>query len=181
MSEPRVGGVTGTSPDAEIFRDALGRFPTGVTVLSTVYRGAVHAMTASSFTSVSLDPLLVLACVARTTRFHAAVLDAGSWGVSMLAAHQAALSRRFAAHGRDLDESLEGVRHHAGRWTGVPLLDGALATLECRTTAAHDGGDHTIVVGEVLAIEVGDDLTPALVWHRGQYAALDPGEDHPTS
>ncbi|HEV7209120.1 MAG TPA: flavin reductase family protein [Mycobacteriales bacterium] len=173
--------LPGPSPDAEIFRAALGRFPTGVTVVSTVHEGMPHAMTASSFTSVSLEPLLVLVCVARATRFHPAVLAAGCWGVSMLAAHQVELSRRFATHDRDLDESLDGVSHRAGRWTGVPLLDGALATLECRTTATHDGGDHSIVVGEVLAIEVGDDLSPALVWHRGQYGRLAPAKDQPTS
>ncbi len=169
------------SPDAEVFRAALGRFPTGVTVVSTIHDGVPHAMTASSFTSVSLEPLLVLVCVARSTRFHPAVLATGLWGVSMLAAHQVELSRRFAAHDRDLDESLEGVSHRAGQWTGVPLLEGALATLECRTTSTHDGGDHSIVVGEVLAIEVGDDLSPALVWHRGQYARLVPVNDQPTS
>lgn len=162
-------------PDPVVFRDALGRFPTGVTVVSTLHEGIPYVMTASSFTSVSLEPLLVLVCVARSTRFHPVVLAAGAWGVSMLAAHQADLSRRFAAHGRDLDESLDGVPYRDGPLTGAPLLDGALAALECRTTAAHDGGDHTIVVGQVLAIHRGDDLTPALVWHRGTYQELQIG------
>lgn len=151
----------------------MGRFPTGVTVVGATEDDQPLVMTASSFTSVSLDPLLVLVCVARSTRFHPAVLASGEWGVSFLAAHQEQLSRRFAVHGRDLDESLDGVPYHLGRVTGVPLLDGSLVTLECRTTATHDGGDHTIVVGAVLDLEVGADPTPALLWHRGSYGTLD--------
>lgn len=158
---------------ARLFRDALGRFPTGVTLVSTLAAdGTPMVMTASSFTSVSLDPLLVLVCVAHSTRFHAPVLAAGRWAVSLLAAHQVDLSRRFAVHGRDADSSLAGVVHHPGPCTGAPLLDGALATLECATVATHPAGDHTIVVGEVLDVAVGEDQVPALVWHRGDYHTL---------
>lgn len=160
------------APTAQAFRDAMGRFPTGVTVVGTTDAGTPLVMTASSFTSVSLEPLLVLVCVARSTRFHPSVLAAGAWGVSFLAAHQEELSRRFAVHGRDLDESLDEVPYHPGAVTGAPLLDGSLVTLECRTTATHDGGDHTIVVGEVVGLELGADQTPALVWHRGGYGVL---------
>jgi flavin reductase (DIM6/NTAB) family NADH-FMN oxidoreductase RutF len=151
----------------------MGRFPTGVTVVGTTEDEQPLVMTASSFTSVSLDPLLVLVCVAHSTRFHPAVLTSGEWGVSFLAAHQEQLSRRFAVHGRDLDESLDGVPYHPGRTTGVPLLDGSLVTLECRTTETYEAGDHTIVVGAVVDLEVGADPTPALVWHRGAYGTLE--------
>ena len=161
------------TPAAQAFREAMGRFPTGVTLIGTEHEGLASLMTVSSFTSVSLDPLLVLVCVSRTTRFHDTVLEAGRWGVSFLAAHQEELSRRFAVHGRDIDTSLDGVDTHDGAVTGVPLVDGSLVTLECRTTASHDGGDHTIVVGEVVALEVGADPLPALVWHRGAYGVLD--------
>lgn len=157
----------------ELFRTAMGRFPTGVTLVSTVHEGTAMLMTASSFTSVSLDPLLVLVCVSTTTRFHPAVLASGRWGVSLLAAHQVELSRRFARHGRDLDESLDGVPVHLGDVVPVPLLDGALATLECTTTATHAGGDHTIVVGEVARIALGEDPAPALVFHQGGYSELE--------
>lgn len=165
-----------TRPAPELFRRAMSLFPTGVTIVSTRREGTEYAMTASSFTSVSLEPLQVLVCVARSTRFHPAVLDAGVWGVSFLAAHQVELSRRFAAHGRDLDESLEGVAYHAGPSTGVPLIDGALVTLECRSTATYDGGDHSIVVGEVLDIVLGDDPAPALVFHQGSYGIVTAGD-----
>jgi flavin reductase (DIM6/NTAB) family NADH-FMN oxidoreductase RutF len=159
-------------PAPALFREAMSRFPTGVTVISTQQDGTDYVMTASSFTSVSLEPLQVLVCVARTTRFHPAVLSAGTWGVSFLAAHQEELSRRFASHGRDLDESLDGVKHHPGPVTAAPLIDGAVVTLECRTTAVHDGGDHSIVVGEVLDIVLGDDRAPALVFHQGAYGTV---------
>jgi flavin reductase (DIM6/NTAB) family NADH-FMN oxidoreductase RutF len=162
-----------TTPAAQVFRDAMGRFPTGVALIGTESEGVPSLMTVSSFTSVSLEPLLVLVCVSRTTRFHDAVLSSGRWGVSFLAAHQEELSRRFAVHGRDLDTSLDGVATHVGAVTGVPLLDGSLVTLECRTTSTHDGGDHTIVVGAVVGLELGVDPTPALVWHRGDYVVLD--------
>jgi flavin reductase (DIM6/NTAB) family NADH-FMN oxidoreductase RutF len=162
-----------TSPAPALFREALGRFPTGVTLVSTVHDGTAMLMTASSFTSVSLDPLLVLVCVARSTRFHPAVLATGRWGISLLAVHQVDLSRRFATHGRDLDESLDGVPHHPGEATGVPLIDDALATLECVTTATHDGGDHTIVVGQVERVVLGTDPAPALVFHQGGYRELE--------
>lgn len=160
------------SPDRELFRQAMSRFPTGVTVVSTTVGGIDHVMTASSFTSVSLDPLLVLVCVSHTTRFHPAVVESGVWAVSFLAAHQVALSRRFAVHGRDLDSTLDDVAVHPGEHTGAPLLDGALATLECRTTQSFEAGDHTVVIGEVLAVVLGADATPALVFHRGEYTEL---------
>jgi flavin reductase (DIM6/NTAB) family NADH-FMN oxidoreductase RutF len=168
-----TGWSVSGDPAQALFRQALGRFPTGVTLVSTLDDGAPMVMTASSFTSVSLDPLLVLVCVAHSTRFHPAVLRSREWGVSFLAAHQAELSNRFAAHGRDLDASLEDVEHHPGRVLGVPLLDGALATLECRTTAAYSEGDHTIVVGRVLDVVLGSDPSPALVFHRGGYQELE--------
>lgn len=162
-----------TAPAPDLFRQALGRFPTGVTLVSTVHEGTAMLMTASSFTSVSLDPLLVLVCVGQTTRFHPAVLETGTWGVSLLAAHQVDLSRRFATHGRDFDESLEGVPHHPGPTTGMPLIDDALATLECTTTAHYPAGDHTIVVGQVERVALGSDAMPALVFHQGNYRELE--------
>jgi flavin reductase (DIM6/NTAB) family NADH-FMN oxidoreductase RutF len=160
-------------PTPDLFREALGRFPTGVTLVSTVHQGIPMLMTASSFTSVSLEPLLVLVCVSHSTRFHPAVLASGRWGISLLAAHQEDLSRRFATHGRDLDESLDGVPHHPGDETGVPLVDDALATFECRTTARYEAGDHTIVVGQVARVVLGKDPAPALVFHQGSYRQLE--------
>ena len=135
--------------DNASFRRAAGQFASGIVVVTT--RGG-HAMTVSAFTSVSLDPPLVLFCAEKIARFHDAVLAEGSWAVSILAEDDEKTARWLATRGRPLDGQLEGVAHHPGPATGAPLLDDALAVLECRTTAVHDAGDHSIVVGEVEAV-----------------------------
>jgi flavin reductase (DIM6/NTAB) family NADH-FMN oxidoreductase RutF len=132
-----------------MFRRAAGQFASGIVVVTT--RGG-HAMTVSAFTSVSLDPPLVLFCAEKIARFHDAVLAEGSWAVSILAEDDEKTARWLATRGRPMDGQLDGVAHHLGAATGAPLLDDALAVLECRTTAVHDAGDHSIVVGEVEAV-----------------------------
>jgi flavin reductase (DIM6/NTAB) family NADH-FMN oxidoreductase RutF len=136
--------------DQAAFRRATGQFPGGIVVVTT---SAGHAMTVSAFASVSLEPPLVLFCAEKIARFHGAVLAAGSWGVSILAEDAEKTARWLATRGRPLDGQLDGVAHHLGLVTGAPLLDGALATLECQTTAVHDAGDHSIIVGQVAAAE----------------------------
>lgn len=158
--------------DAAVFRQAMGRLAAGVSVLTTFHEGHDHAMTADTVTSVSLDPLLVLVCVETESRFHDAVLDAGVWGVSVLAADQRPLSDWFATRGRPLHGQLDRAAFHRGPATGVALLDGTLMRLECRTSATHPAGDHVIVVGEVLGIEVPDSVGHALVHYRGSYGSL---------
>lgn len=135
-----------TGPGA--FRAAAGQFASGIVVVTTA---GGHAMTVSAFTSVSLEPPLVLFCAEKIARFHDAVLAAGEWAVSILPAGSDAekTASWLATRGRPMTGQLDGIPHHPGAVTGAPLLDGALATLECRTTAAHDGGDHTIIVGQV--------------------------------
>ena len=159
------------SVDHASFRRATGQFACGIVVVTT--RGG-HAMTVSAFTSVSLEPPLVLFCAEKIARFHDAVLAEGSWAVSILAEDDEKTARWLATRGRPLDGQLDGVAHHTGPVTGAPLLDRALATLECRTTAVYDGGDHSIVVGQVEA--VAGPQEPAergpLVHHSGAYRRL---------
>ncbi len=162
-----------SEPDEAVFRQAMGRLVQGVSVLTTVHEGHDHAMTADTVTSVSLDPLLVLACVETESRFHDAVLGAGVWGVSVLAHDQRALSEWFATRGRPLHGQLDRAAFTRGARTGVALLDGALTQLECRSVAAHPAGDHVIVVGEVLGIVVPDTVGPALVHYRGRYGSIE--------
>ena len=121
------------------FRGALGRFASGVTVVTTVLDGVDHAMTASAFTSVSLDPPQVLVCSNRSSRFHEAVMQSGVWAVSILSDRGRAASAWFAHKGRTLEGQFDDVPHHRGA-LGLPLLDASLARLECRTISAHDGG-----------------------------------------
>lgn len=158
--------------DQQSFRRAAGLFATGVTVVTTRVEGIAHAMTANSFTSVSLEPLLVLVSVDKSARWHAAVSDANVFGVSVLAADQGETSRVFATRGRPMDVESAGVRFHEGPETGVVLIDGALATFECRVADTHDAGDHTLVVGEVLAVATPNPDGDPLLFFRGDYPRL---------
>jgi len=162
--------VSPTNPDA--FREAMAQFASGVTVVTTVQGGVDHAMTASAFTSVSLDPPLVLVCVDKTTRFHQAVARSRAWGASVLTGPQEPLARWLAQRGRPLAGQLDGHPHRRGEHTGAALLEEALCRLECRTWEMYDGGDHTIVVGEVVWLEVGAVEEPALVWFRSYFSSL---------
>jgi flavin reductase len=150
----------------------MGRFASGVTVVTARLGEMDHAMTANAFTSVSVDPLLVLVCVEKEARFYDAILEAGQWGVSVLDGSARATSEWLSTRGRPLHGQLDLVPHHVGPVTGAPLLDASLATLECRTTAVYPGGDHVIVVGEVLAVVSRDSDEGGLVYYRGRYDRL---------
>jgi flavin reductase (DIM6/NTAB) family NADH-FMN oxidoreductase RutF len=154
------------------FRRAAGQFPTGIVVVSTTLDGIGHAMTVSAFTSVSLEPLLVLFCAEKIARFHDAVLAAGSWAVSVLDEESEKAARWLATRGRPLDGQLDLIPHHPGPLTGAPILDAALAAMECRTTAVHDGGDHSIVVGQVLGVAEPAGEGRPLLYHGGRYRRL---------
>ena len=154
---------------ASEFRSALGHFAAGVTVVTT-RDGDGHpaGLTASAFTSVSLDPPLVLVCVDRQAVSHP-TFDAHGWfAVNVLGRHQEALSHRFAASGGD---KFEGLLFREGR-ARLPLLDGAIATLECRLVDRHEAGDHTIFVGQVEEATVTGG--PPLVYFQGDYHHLAP-------
>lgn len=140
-------------------------------MVSTIVDGLDHAMTASAFTSVSLDPPLVLVCSHRLSRFNSAVLGSGCWGVSILTESSLRASAWLAKKGRPLEGQLDDIAHHRGQ-NGVALLDGSLAWLECVTTAAIDGGDHTILMGEVTAARLGDLQDPPLLYYRSHYATI---------
>jgi flavin reductase (DIM6/NTAB) family NADH-FMN oxidoreductase RutF len=155
------------------FRDAMGLFPTGVTLVTArAADGVDHAITANSVTSVSLDPMLLLVCVEHASRLHRAVLDSGLWAVSVLGLDGEPVSRRLARRGHDTDGALAGVPHSRGAHTDALLLDTALSTFECRTVATHPGGDHTVLIGEVLAVATPRPEASPLTWHRGRYTAL---------
>jgi flavin reductase (DIM6/NTAB) family NADH-FMN oxidoreductase RutF len=156
--------------DPGSYRKVVGRFATGVAIVTTRLGDDDHAMTINSFTSVSLDPLLVLFCAEKVARFHDAVMEAGLWGVSVLPASMEDASRFFAHRGRPLNGQISRWPHHRGE-SGVALFDGAIATVECATTAVHDGGDHSIVVGAVTALGTPSDGAP-LLYHEGRYKSL---------
>lgn len=145
----------GRAPEADVhdrraLRGVLGRFATGVTVL-TAGRGVPRGMTANSFTSVSLDPAKVLVCVVKSAAIHQTLLDEQGFAVSVLGSDQEWVARRFADHSRARGvREFAGVDHVPGTHTGAPVLSDAVAWLECRLSDIHEGGDHTIFVGSVL-------------------------------
>jgi len=161
-----------TAVDQAAFRRAAGRFASGIVVVSTSLEGVSHAMTATAFTAVSLEPLLVLVCAEKVARFHDAVLATGTWAVSVLGEESEKAAAWLATRGRPLDGQLDAFRHHAGPVTGAPILDEAITALECRTSAVHDGGDHSIVVGEVVSVtELRGDGAP-LLYYASRYRRL---------
>jgi flavin reductase (DIM6/NTAB) family NADH-FMN oxidoreductase RutF len=150
------------------FRTALGHFASGVTVVTTKNADArPHGITVSAFTSLSLDPPLVLVCINRTAFVHDSFQVGGVFVVNVLAADQEDLSRLFASREPD---KFAGVGYTAGL-DGVPVLTDALANIECRLKRAYEGGDHTIFVGEVEQVTVREEGHP-LLYYRGGYANL---------
>ncbi len=162
--------------DPAAFRHAAGQFASGIMVVCTSLDGNPHAMTVSAFTSVSLEPLLVLFCAEKIARFHDAVLAAGVWSASILDDDSEKIARWLATRGRPLEGQLDTISHRPGPVTGVPILDVALSALECRTTAVHDGGDHSIVVGEVVGVSEPRGDGEPLIHHAGRYRRLSPDQ-----
>jgi flavin reductase (DIM6/NTAB) family NADH-FMN oxidoreductase RutF len=150
--------------DARAFRNALGRFATGVTVITALDEGRPHGMTANAFVSVSLTPPLVLVSLANRSNMHRIFPAAGIFGVSVLAEHQELLSNHFAGRPQQ-DLPVEFVTR-----AGIPLIDGAVAYFVARVVAAHPAGDHTLYIGEVDHFESREDRP--LLFHAGKYTRL---------
>lgn len=154
------------------FRNTLAQWASGVTVITVAHEGLSYGMTASSFSSVSLLPPLILVCIAKSAYTHQILLQAEGFGVSILSTTQADLGRRFSEkHGEYVDRFAD--LEVAYGESGAPLLRNAMAWLDCRTAQTIDAGDHTIVLGEVLASEVGSG-EPLLYFNRkwGAFAPL---------
>ena len=155
--------------DRRAFRNALGCFATGVTVVTTITdTGDPVGLTANSFSSVSLDPPLVLFCLDRASQNLAAFHASGRFAVNVLGDDQRDLSVRFST---TIGDRWDGVAWEA--WaTGAPVLNGCLAALDCETEAIHEGGDHIIIVGRVKRLASTTDGKP-LLYFRGNYATVD--------
>ncbi len=144
---------------AEELRKAAGQFATGITVVSVHHEGIIRGMTANSFTSVSLDPPLVLVSVDTRRSIHSALVTAPRYVISVLAATQQHISARFASSKTDMRTAYDDIPHQLTN-DGLPLIDGALAHFVCRGYAAYPGGDHTLFVGlvEELLVTSGEPL-----------------------
>jgi flavin reductase (DIM6/NTAB) family NADH-FMN oxidoreductase RutF len=160
--------VSASETDPFQFRQLLGRFATGVTILTVVTpEGRLLGMTANSLAAVSLEPPLISVCVDHEAEMHRAILETKEFVVNVLASPQEALARRFSDEHEDRFDGIGYTRTPEG----LILLDGALAYIECERYAQYPGGDHTIVVGRVTGGTTGNGRP--LLFYRGGYAALD--------
>ncbi|WP_026691274.1 flavin reductase family protein [Alteribacter aurantiacus] len=151
--------------DDQLFKRAMGKFATGVTVVTTESGDKVHGMTANAFMSVSLDPKLIVISVANKATMKGYLDEAGSFAVSILADGQADLSMYFAGQKKD-DKSVE-----FDVFDDMPVLHGAVATITCDVHNAHLEGDHTLYIGRVRDIRVDDEAKP-LAYFSGKYYDL---------
>ncbi|HEV3382581.1 MAG TPA: flavin reductase family protein [Trebonia sp.] len=163
--------IAAALPDARELRRTLGRFATGITVV-TVGREEPRGMTVNAFSSLSLDPPLVLVCVVRNATLHDLIRESGSFAVSVLAAHQERVARLFADRTRARGTEFAEVDSIPGPYTGAPVLSGALAWLECKLTTVYDGGDHSIFIGEVQTLRCGE-TEDALLFYKGGFHRLE--------
>lgn len=154
------------------FRQLMGHFATGVTVITTAHDGLLHGMTANAITSVSLNPLLLLVCIDHEAHAYQQVMQSGRFGVNILSADQEEISRLFAAKGEPEHGQLRGAAFHLGPH-GTPVLEGCLAYLECEVADRCEGGDHTIFIGGVLGGDVLRDAPPLLFYQAG-YRRIQP-------
>ena len=158
-------------PDDARFRTVMGHFATGVTIITAMDDGEPVGIAANSFTSLSLDPPLVLFCVAHSSSTWPRIERAGRFAVNILGEHQEELSQLFATKGAD--------RFGQTKWrvgvSGSPVLEDAMAYIDCEMDAQYPGGDHSIVVGRVLDLDVREGARP-LLFFRGGYGRLKSGE-----
>jgi len=151
--------------DSRAFRNALGQFATGVTVITVKGPEWLHGMTANAFTSVSLDPPLVLVCIDKRNRTHSLIQEVGKFGVSVLAEDHENVSRHFAG-ARELPIDVTFIEEGLG----TPVIKESLAWLDCTVWRAYDGGDHTIIVGKVEALDAPGGKP--LIFFQGAYRRL---------
>ncbi len=156
--------------DPRQFRNVMGRFATGVTVVTLAHEDQLRGMTANAFSSVSLDPALLLVCIDEHASIYPMFERSSAFAVNILASDQAKVSQAFAAKGVR-DEVMHGLPYHRAP-LGSPVLDGALAWAECRIEHRYAGGDHMIVVGHVQALEVPRPEADPLLFFAGQYRSL---------
>lgn len=157
-------------------RMLMGHFTTGVTVIAARHGPLLAGMTANAIASISVDPPLLMASIARRAETHGAILGSHAFSVSVLADDQEELAECFAqpTTAAKLTRFCDAAWHEAE--TGSPILEGALAYFDCRLAERHDGGDHTMFLGEIVAAGYRDDAQP-LLWYGSEYRRLAPGAE----
>jgi len=167
----------GIGPDR--YREVMGHFATGISVVTALEGSRPHGITVNAFSSVSLDPALVMVALDRRRYITPIVRDAGRYAVNVLGADQQALSDCFAhapvSPGR---EAFCGATWHGGP-TGLPLIDGSIATLECTIVETFSAGDHDLFIGRVDSLEQHDEDVAPLLYYRRRYLRIEQGADSP--
>ncbi|NLG73372.1 MAG: flavin reductase family protein [Chloroflexi bacterium] len=166
----------GLYTDSEALRLAMRRWATGVTIVASQHAGVRHGMTVSSFTSVSLEPPLVLVSLERTTRTHELIQRSGIFSVTILTSEQQQISDRFAGRESEMSDRFAGLEVYT-LVTGAPLLQQGLAGFDCRVVNAHSTGTHTIFIGDVLAsrVHANSSSRPLIYYNRGYRRLCDDG------
>jgi len=154
----------GMTPEA--FRRVMSKFATGVTIVTVRNNQEIHGLTVNAFTSVSLEPPLVLICIKKNGQSHEHLSAADGFVVNILSAGQEELAMRFANSALSSEERFAGVRYRPNA-AGIPVLEGVLGHLGCRISERFDGGDHTIFLGKVEETGVNDGLRPLLFYESG--------------
>jgi 3-hydroxy-9,10-secoandrosta-1,3,5(10)-triene-9,17-dione monooxygenase reductase component len=152
-------------------RRLRGLFASGVCVVTTAHQGRLRGMSVSAFASVSLAPPLVLIALARETGTCEMIVDSGLFAVSILSEDQEFLSERFAARAPIVNEKFEGVPYDTAV-TGAPLLPESIAWYDCQVETTHDGGDHLIIMGRVVAMGFGGEARQPLLYYANRYTHL---------
>jgi flavin reductase (DIM6/NTAB) family NADH-FMN oxidoreductase RutF len=159
--------------DSKLVRRVMGRFATGVTVITAEAEGGVRGMTANAFMSGSLTPPLCIISVATKARLHNVLMEGGHFGVSILAQGQEPISQHFAGQGVEQPDLL--FEHISG----VPVLSGVCAAIAAEIVARHDCGDHSLFIGHILGLR--DDERPPLAFHGGKYASVHHRKETPAN
>jgi 3-hydroxy-9,10-secoandrosta-1,3,5(10)-triene-9,17-dione monooxygenase reductase component len=157
--------------DSRQFRDIMGRFTTGITVVTVQESGILHGMTVNSFTSVSLKPLLVLVSLDKGAKTTEMLHRTGWFTVNILTVEQLDIARRFSENGNEGHRFL-GIDYYLSD-VGTPILQNTLAYVTCSVRDVIDGGDHTVFIGEVTDIERDNDNKKPLLYYRGNYTSIE--------
>ena len=163
--------INGEAITDQTLRKMRGLFASGVTVVTTAHEGQLRGVTVSAFASVSLNPPLVMICLANESESKDWIAESSVFAVNILSDEQEFLSERFAARAPIVNTRFDGVPYHTAI-TGSPILAGSLAWYDCRVEALHDGGDHTIFIGRVEALGFGAEGKQPLLYFANRYAGV---------
>ncbi|ADY00665.1 flavin reductase domain protein FMN-binding protein [Vulcanisaeta moutnovskia 768-28] len=152
---------------SELLKAVMRNYPTGVTIVTTTYNDEYYGLTVNSFTSLSLDPPLVLIAIDKRLASHEAIDKSNVYAVNILSDDMKDLAIKFATAPRE--ERFSGLKVKTAK-TGSPIIEGAIAYLDCKVVAKYPGGDHTIFIGEILDAQIMNNKVPLIYYNRGYYS-----------